>query len=308
MNTGVFSPPPKSYDCALRIKIISALRTFMIFSIQEPTCYNGNRMKYLNVKNRAILREMVVTDFKVRYQGSVLGYVWSLLKPLLLFAVLYILFTYIAPIGKGVPHYGVELLVGIVLWNFFSETTMVGASSVVANGELIRKISIPRYLVVMASSVSALINLGLSFIIIFVFALANGITPSGSWLLIPLIIVELFIFSVGIAFILATAYVKYRDVTYIWEVVLQAGFYASAVIIPMSVVPKQLHDWFFMNPLVQMIQDARNLLVPGASNITIWNTVDKIPFKLVPFLLIALLCMVGFIYFKRQSKYFAEDI
>ncbi|HSW91233.1 MAG TPA: ABC transporter permease [Candidatus Saccharimonadales bacterium] len=265
-------------------------------------------MKYLNVKNRAILREMVVTDFKVRYQGSVLGYVWSLLKPLLLFAVLYILFTYIAPIGKGVPHYGVELLVGIVLWNFFSETTMVGASSVVANGELIRKISIPRYLVVIASSVSALINLSLSFIIIVIFAFANGVTFSASWLLLPLIVIELFVFSVGIAFILATAYVKYRDVTYIWEVVLQAGFYASAVIVPMSVVPKQLHDWFFMNPLVQMIQDARNLLVPSANNITIWNTVDKIPFKLVPFLLIALLCIIGFIYFKRQSKYFAEDI
>lgn len=265
-------------------------------------------MKYLHAKNRAILREMVATDFKVRYQGSVLGYAWSLLKPLLLFAVLYILFTYIAPIGKGVEHYGVALLMGIVLWNFFSETTMIGASSVVANGDLIRKISIPRYLVVVASSVSALINLSLSLVIVFIFALLNGVMPSLSWLLIPVVIIELFILSVSVAFILATAYVKYRDVTYIWEVVLQAGFYASAVIVPLAIVPKQLHDWFFMNPIVQIIQDARNLLIPGYDNITLWNTVEKLPFKLAPFVIISALCVTGFVYFKRRSKYFAEDI
>lgn len=265
-------------------------------------------MKYLTEKNRAILREMVATDFKVRYQGSVLGYVWSLLKPLLLFAVLYILFTYIAPIGKDVEHYGVSLLVGIVLWNFFSETTMIGASSIVAHGDLLRKVSIPRYLVVVASSVSALINLGLSLIVVFVFALMNGVFPALSWLLLPLIIIELFAFSIGTAFILATAYVKFRDVTYIWEVVLQAGFYASMIIIPMTIVPKHLHDWFFMNPIVQIVQDARNFLLPSADNITIWGTVDKVPFKLMPFIIIVIVCLVGYRYFKSQSKYFAEDI
>ncbi|HSX05507.1 MAG TPA: hypothetical protein VLF69_03505, partial [Candidatus Saccharimonadales bacterium] len=116
-------------------------------------------MRYLSKKNRAILREMVVTDFKVRYQGSLLGYLWSVLKPLFLFAILYIIFTYVFKVGKGIPHYPVYLLLGIILWNFFTEATIVGASSVVSHGDLIRKISIPRYLVVAASSVSALINL-----------------------------------------------------------------------------------------------------------------------------------------------------
>lgn len=265
-------------------------------------------MKYLHAKNRAILREMVATDFKVRYQGSVLGYVWSLLKPLLLFAVLYILFTYIAPIGKGVQHYGVELLVGIVLWNFFAEATMIGASSVVSNGDLLRKISIPRYLVVFASSMSALINLGLSFIVVFIFALVNGVFPNIDWIALPLVILELFIFSVSIAFILATAYVKYRDITYIWEVVLQAGFYASAVIIPINLVPTQLREAFFMNPLVQIIQDARALLIPSSNSMTIWSTVDTTLLKFVPFAIIAALSVLGFIYFRRRSRYFAEDI
>jgi ABC-2 type transport system permease protein len=265
-------------------------------------------MKYLTSKNRAILREMIATDFKVRYQGSALGYLWSILKPLLLFAVLYILFTYIAPIGQGVQHYGVSLLLGIVLWNFFSETTMVGASSVVANGDLIRKISIPRYLVVIASSVSALINLGLSFIVVLIFAFANGVTPHLSWLGIPFVVLELFVLSIGIAFILATAYVKFRDVTYIWEVVLQAGFYASAIIFPMSIVPEKLHNWFFLNPIVQIVQDARHMLLKEPTDITLWNTISNSLVQLVPFLVIAVVCFIGFVYFKGQSKFFAEDI
>lgn len=265
-------------------------------------------MRYVTEKNITILREMVRTDFKVRYQGSVLGYVWSVLKPLLLFAVLYVLFTYIAPIGKGVEHYGVSLLVGIVLWNFFSETTMVGASSVVAHGDLMRKISIPRYLVVVASSISALINLGLSLIVVFLFVFLNGIEPQWTWLLLPLVIIELFILSIGVAFVLATAYVRFRDVTYIWEVALQVGFYASAIIIPMTIISRNLHDWFFMNPIVQIVQDARHLLLNSTNDVTIWNTVDSFLVRLVPFAMIILICATGAWYFRSRAKYFAEDI
>lgn len=265
-------------------------------------------MKYIHARNRAILREMVVTDFKVRYQGSALGYLWSLLKPLFLFAILYYIFTFIMPIGEGVEHYAVGLLLGIVFWNFFSEATTIGASSIVSNGDLIRKISVPRYLVVLSSLFSALINLLLSLIIVFVFAILNGITPNAGWLLLPISIIELFIFSLGMSFILATAYVRYRDVTYIWEVFLQAGFYASAIIFPMSIVPSDLQKWFFINPMVQIIQDARQFLTPNSDIITLWDF-HGVPFiKVAPFLIIIVSCVVGTIYFKRRSKYFAEEI
>jgi ABC-2 type transport system permease protein len=263
-------------------------------------------MKYLHSRNRAILREMVSTDFKVRYQGSVLGYLWSLLKPLFLFAILYIVFTYIIPLGKDVEHFSVYLLTGVVLWNFFTEATMQGAGSVVARGDLIRKISIPRYLVVIASSLSALINLGLSLIVIFIFALINGIIPSLNWLLILPIIAELYIFALGVAFLLSALYVKFRDITYIWEIFLQAGFYASAIIFPLTLVPVDLHKWFFMNPIVQIIQDARYVIATDTS-ITIWSTISSWVI-IVPFVIIALMCVAGFLYFRSRSRYFAEDI
>ena len=263
-------------------------------------------MKYLHSRNRAILREMVITDFKVRYQNSVLGYMWSLLKPLFLFAILYIVFTYIIPLGKGIDHYPVYLLTGIIFWNFFVESTMIGASSIVARGDLIRKISIPRYLVVLSSSLSALINLMLSLVVVFIFALFNGITPSFSWLMIIPIIVELFVFAIGVSFLLSAMYVKFRDITYIWEIFLQAGFYATPIIYPLMNIPVRYQGWFFINPMAQIIQDARYVIATNTS-ITLWSTVHSVA-VMAPFLIITLFAVGGGYYFKRRSKYFAEDI
>lgn len=263
-------------------------------------------MKYLHSRNRAILREMVTTDFKVRYQGSVLGYLWSLLKPLFLFAILYVVFMYIIPLGKDIEHYPVYLLTGIVLWNFFTETTMIGATAVVARGDLIRKISIPRYLVVIASSLSALINLGLSLVVVVIFALLNGVVPSLSWLLLIPIIIELFVLAIGISFLLSALYVRFRDITYIWEVVLQAGFYATPIIYPLTRVPEELHKWFFLNPMAQLIQDAR-FAIATPSSITIWSTIQSWAI-IIPFVVVIVFAVWGGVYFKRRSKYFAEDI
>ena len=263
-------------------------------------------MKYLHSRNRAILREMVTTDFKVRYQGSVLGYLWSLLKPLFLFAILYVVFMYIIPLGKDIENYPVYLLTGIVLWNFFTETTMIGATAVVARGDLIRKISIPRYLVVIASSLSALINLGLSLVVVVIFALLNGVVPSLSWLLLIPIIIELFVLAIGISFLLSALYVRFRDITYIWEVVLQAGFYATPIIYPLTRVPEELHKWFFLNPMAQLIQDAR-FAIATPSSITIWSTIQSWAI-IIPFVVVVVFAVWGGVYFKRRSKYLAEDI
>jgi ABC-2 type transport system permease protein len=198
------------------------------------------------------------------------------------------------------------LLIGVVLWSFFTEATTIGAGSIVARGDLIRKISIPRYLVVISSSLSALINLGFSLIVIFIFALLNGITPTFEWLLIIPVVIELFAFALGISFLLSALYVKYRDITYIWEILLQAGFYATPIIYPVTSVPVELHKWFFLNPMTQIIQDARYIVATDTS-ITIWSTIHSSA-VLIPFAVILIFIAGGGYYFKRRSKYFAEDI
>lgn len=263
-------------------------------------------MKYLTVRNRAILREMVATDFKIRYQGSALGYLWSLLKPLFMFAILYVVFTYVFKIGDGVEHYPVYLLLGIVLWNFFTEATMTGLSSIVASGDLIRKISIPRYLIVVASSASALINLLLNLLVVFVFAIINSVDPRWEWLLLPVVIIELFIFAQAVAFFLSALYVKFRDINYIWELILQAGFYATPIIYPLTLVPEQFQKIMLLNPMAQIIQDARYLFVTDTT-ITLWAKVQSL-WMFLPIALISLVVIFAIIYFKKQSKSFAENI
>lgn len=263
-------------------------------------------MRYLNTRNRAILREMVVTDFKVRYQGSALGYLWSLLKPLFMFAIIYVVFTNVFLLGKDVPHYPVYLLLGIVLWTFFTEATSIGLNSIVSSGDIIRKISIPRYLIVVASSVSALINLGLNLIVVLVLALFNGVEFRWEWLLLLALILEVFALAQATAFFLAALQVRFRDTGYIWEVFLQAGFYATPIIYPMTLVPAQFQSLVLINPMAQVIQDARYLFVWDGT-MTVWSRVQSF-WEFTPLVVIALVIVFASVYFRKRSHTFAEDI
>lgn len=265
-------------------------------------------MRYLSVKNRSILREMVVADFKVRYQSSVLGYFWSVLRPLSIFVILFVLFTFIFKVGGSVPHYAVYLLLGIVMWTFFTESTVIGMSAVVSKGDLIRKISIPRYLTVLSSSASALINLGINLVVVIVFAFLNGLAPTWHWMLLLLPIIELFIFSTALAFFLSALYVKFRDIVYIWEVALQAGFYATPILYPLTLVPEEIRRYILLNPMAQIIQDARYLFVSQDSTvITIWH-ISPLWFGLIPIVLVMACVFLSRAYFKKQSRLFAENV
>jgi ABC-2 type transport system permease protein len=263
-------------------------------------------MKYLSTRNKAIVGELVRADFKVRYQGSILGYTWSLLRPLLLFSVLYVIFVYIIPLGDSVEHFPVYLLTGVIMWNFFVEATSQGLISVVSKGDLLRKVNMPKYLLVISSAVSASINMLLSLVVLVIFALSNGVMPNIRWFLMIPLIIELFAFSLGLSLLFSSLYVKFRDMSYIWEVFLQIGFYASAIIFPLSAVAEHLRHWFFLNPVVQIIQDMRYAMATKSS-VTIWNTVDGWRL-LIPFIIIAITIVVGILVFRKKSRTFAEDI
>lgn len=267
-----------------------------------------SEMKYFSVRNRSILNELVRADFKVRYQGSVLGYAWSLLRPLLLFSVLFVIFMYVIPLGKSVENFPIYLLTGVILWNFFSESTSQGVLAVVSRGDLIRKINLPKYLLIFSTIISALINLFFGLVILFIFALISGIMPSFEWLLLIPLIAEIVILSMGVSLLLSSLYVKFRDISYIWEVFLQIGLYASAIIFPLISVEVDLRKWFFLNPIVQIIQDARYILATHSS-VTIWDTPGVGWIRLlIPFAIIIIIAVLGAIVFKKRSKMFAEEI
>jgi ABC-2 type transport system permease protein len=262
----------------------------------------------LSKKNRALLAELVRTDFKVRYQGSVLGYAWSLLRPLLLFLILYLVFGRYLRLGADIPHYPIYLLLGVVLWSFFNEMTSQSLSSIVVRGDLIRKIRIPRWIIIMTSSISALVNLLLNLLVVAVFMLFSDVEPMATALWLPLILVEIYLLAVGTSLLLATLYVKYRDVSYIWEVVLQAMFYLTPIIYPLSLITNvDVQKMIMLNPMAQAIQDARYATLTH-DTVTLADLHGNDPLRLVPYAVIVVLLTTGVLYFRRRAPYFAEDL
>ncbi len=262
----------------------------------------------LSKKNRALLSELVRTDFKLRYQGSVLGYAWSLLRPLFMFGILYLVFVKFLRIGGDVPNFPIYLLFGIVLWSFFNEMTSQSLGSIVARGDLIRKIRIPRWIIIFSTSISALISLSLNLLVVGVFMLFSDIQLTRLVIWLPFILLQIYIFALGMSLVVSAAYVKYRDVSYIWDVVMQAGFYLTPILYPLTLIPNEtFQKILLLNPMAQAIQDARYLLVTQET-LTMTQVYGDRLFRFIPFTVVAFALVIGVLYFKRESKQFAENL
>ncbi len=264
----------------------------------------------LSKKNRILLKELVKTDFKLRYQGSVLGYLWAVLRPLLMFAILYVVFAKILRFGGEIPHYPVYLLTGTVLWSFFTECTGQGIQAMIQRGDLIRKISFPKWIIVVSATATALINLGINLCVVIIFAMLNGVMPSWSWLLVPFSVVELYALALGISFLLGAINVKFRDIASIWDVLVQAMFYAVPIIYPISMVAETsvfAAKILLLNPISQVIQDVRHNLITSEA-ITAWDYLGHWWIVIIPILLVVVLLVLAGLYFRKKSKYFAEEI
>lgn len=255
-----------------------------------------------------LLRQIVKTDFKLRYQGSILGYVWSLLKPLLLFLILFLVFTKFFKVGTAVPHYPVYLLLGIVLWSYFVEATAGSVTAIVSKGELLRKINFPRYVIILSISIAAFINLLFNFIVIAVFMYFNKVPFSPHDFLIIPFIFELFILSLSVAFLLSSAYVHFRDLSYIWDVLLQLGFYLTPIIYAMSRLPSRYAKLVILSPVAQILQDTRYIVVTKKTVIISQLYPGRYFIWTVPYLLVIILLIIGALYFRHKSKYFAEEV
>ncbi len=267
---------------------------------------------FLYKGNRVLLKELTKTDFKLRYQGSVLGYLWALLRPLMMFAILYLVFGHLLKFGSDIPHYPVYLLAGTTLWSFFTECTNQGIQAMVTRGDLIRKICFPKYIVVVSATLTAVINLLINLVVVVIFALLDGVTPSWTWLIVPFVLFEFYCLSLGISFLLGAINVKYRDITSIWDVVIQALFYAVPIIYPISMIAATSDiaaKAILLDPIAQVIQDVRYLLITPET-ITTWGFVGEGNFliKLVPILITVIILCWGSWYFRKKSKRFAEEI
>lgn len=260
-----------------------------------------------------LLKELVKTDFKLRYEGSWLGIAWSVLKPLMLFAVMYVVFVRFLKFSDGTVTYPIVLLCGISLWNFFSEATTMGMQAVVTKGDILRKINFPKYITVVAATMGSLISLAINMGVVIIFGLFSHAHFTWRIILVPLNIAELYMLALGIAMILATLFVWFRDMQHIWEVVLQALFYAVPIIYPISMIQtmspqygRTISKLMMMNPAAQAIMDVRHNLISPENVPTIWTMINTWYIQLIPLTITMLLFGFGILLFRRYNYKFAE--
>lgn len=222
--------------------------------VTGPSALGGGPRRFFD-----LLWLMSLTEFKRVYFGTVLGYLWSLIRPLMLFGVLLFVFTKVFKVGsERVEHYPVMLLLGLVLYTFFQEATSSSVSSVLAQEGVVRKTQFPRLVIPLSTVVTSALNLGLNLVVVFAFVLAFGVAPAWTWLLFPLALAALFVFTSAIGMALSVLFVRFRDVAIIWAVVSQVLLYMTPILYPVDAFDNSTYERLLMiNPLAVIFSEVR---------------------------------------------------
>lgn len=245
-----------------------------------------------------IIRVLSWTDFKLRYHGSFLGYLWTLVKPLMIFGVLYMVFTLI--MRFQIEHYQIYLLLGVIIWNFFAEGTQFGLASILGKANLVSKVYFPRILVVIASTISALITFCLNFVVFITFVIISDIPFHPSMLFFPFYLICLYITILGTSLILSVLYVRFRDLSHIWEIMLQIGFWFTPIFYTLDIVPIEYHKFFYLNPLARIIHYSRTIFLNAH--------IPELKLNLIVSIFSFGILVIGYLIFKRLNKNLIEHI
>jgi ABC-2 type transport system permease protein len=260
------------------------------------------------------------SEFKLKFFGSALGYLWQVVRPLLLFGVLYVFFVEIFHVdkakGAAAHFYGAQLLGSIVLFTFFGEAATGSVRSVVDRESLVRKIQFPRLAIPISVVLLALFNLGLNLVVVMIFAVVAGVHPMVSWLELPLVILMLSVLGTGVAMLLSALFVRFRDISPIWEVLSQILFYSSPVILPAETVREKLahgtldqllYHLYTLNPLVTVFQQFRHAMINRAT-LSAGQIMGSWAALLEPLALVTVIFLIGFWVFNREAPHIAEDL
>ena len=266
-----------------------------------PSAMGGEWRRFVN-----LTWTLATTDFKLRYFGSALGYVWSLMQPLMLFGAMYVVFTQFFSFGQGVPHYPVYLLTSIMLWTFFVETTTGCVQCLLAREGLLRKMRFPRMVIPLSMALMSMFNLGMNMIAVFVFATASGVYPRLTWLEMPLLVVLLAMLALGVGMILSVLYVRFRDILPIWSVFTQMLFYGSPIIYVASKYKSYIRP-ALSNPIAAILTQMHHAFIdPNAHGAA--RSIGGSVRLLIPFGIIAFAFAFGLWFFNREAPRIAENL
>jgi ABC-2 type transport system permease protein len=226
-----------------------------LHEVSGPSALGGGRRRFFD-----LLWLLSVTEFRRTYFGTVFGYLWSLVRPLMLFAVLLFVFTQVFRIGAQLDNYPVLLLLGIVLFTFFQEATTNAVTSVAAQEGVVRKTQFPRLVIPLSTVLTAAFNFGLNLVVVLVFILAWGVDPTWTWLLFPVAMFFLFVLTTAVSMLLSVLYVRFRDVAIIWTVLAQMLFYATPILYPLGkfgLEDESIEQWLMISPLAVIFEQVR---------------------------------------------------
>jgi ABC-2 type transport system permease protein len=250
---------------------------------------------------------LAVTDWRLRFYGSALGYLWTLARPFAFFGVIYIVFTEVAKIGNDVKNYGICILFSMVLFQFFGEATNGSVTAVVRRENLLRKMRFPHLAIPLSTVLTALMNLVATLAAVFVFAIASGVYPNWGWLELPVLIALLAIIATGAGLMLSVLFVRYRDVQPIWEVATQILFYASPILYVATMVPADWQRAYLLNPIAAVMTQVRHAVVDPSAP-TLSALIGGAGWLLVPLAITGLVLALGIWMFVRAAPRLAEDL
>ncbi len=251
---------------------------------------------------KELVLSLAKTDFKLRYHGSTLGYLWAVLKPLLMFTILNFVFSSIFNFkNSGMPYYSLELLTAILMFQFFSEGTLSGMNSLVSKVQLVTKVYIPRWTIILGSTINALFVFGMNLLILGLFFAIYGLVPSwGSIFMFFVYSILLYFLILSFSFLTAPLYVRFRDLSMIWEVFLSVLMYASPIIYPLTMMPENIQKIMLLNPLAFIIHFSKRGLVEGYIT-NVWNILYLV-------LGVVAIFAVSLFVYKKSERRVAEKI
>jgi ABC-2 type transport system permease protein len=271
--------------------------------IQGPSAVGGGTRRFFD-----LLWLTSLTEFRLSYHGTVLGFLWSFARPLMLFAVLLLVFTQVFELGDTVRNYAPLLLLNILLFQFFSQASEQASTSVVRSESVVRKMQFPRLVIPLAIVVTNIFQLGFGLVVVFVFMLLYGVDPVWTWALFPLALIALIVLTTAVSMLLSVLYVRIRDVGILWAVTSTALFYAAPILYPIQVAPQQFQDLIMINPLTPIfIQINEWVFDPNAEG-AIEATSGSPLLLLAPIALGIAICVAAPLVFSREAPRVAEEL
>jgi ABC-2 type transport system permease protein len=257
-----------------------------------------------------VLRVVGVIQFKTKYAGAALGYVWSLLKPLAYFSVLWLVFAHLLRTANQTEHFTLFLLIGILLFTFFADCVGVMLPSIVDGGSILRRLAFPPVLIPLSASVGICITFLVNISALVVFIAISRVAPRLEWLLVVPLLGELYAFCLGVGLLFAALYVRFRDVSQIWELGSQLLFFASAIFYPIGILPSWAQKVAFLNPFVQVMQDVRHVILGsgGPNDLTVSQVYTGVGGRLIPIAIVCVILLGAVAFFRREGRYFAERV